>query len=615
MVCVRPAYYFLPAALAAALIFVSRMPSIGPEDLLNASIALSAPLLIAIAAGSGPAPPHYRFATSSLGAAAFRRLLPTAERLVGRAMAFRESEDVAARLTLYLVGGGLTAACVSAAALLSGAPIAALAAAPALLPAMELLVLNSRAGARREWTESELPFFTTLAVALISAGMSFYYVMRRASELPHLFRQLRREALLVVRNVEVVGMGVLEAMDAAARDHPSPLYRSLIYTVTGVTRTGGSVRAAVIDRGREAMASMRMRWEAFAGKMRSLGEISVIVFMLLPLSLSVAGIAFASVAYQGLLVMNLLVLPVLGLMFTVIVLGSVPKVYDLYQPPKPLIPIALAAAAGAGAAAYLGATLAGAKALPISFAAAAAAGSLAVWAAMRGQIEEVRSANAQVPMLLREIVEARKSGLEFHEAIREAALSGRYAGAFGRALKRVAARLMMFSASEASSDLRSWSARMAFHMVHEIEASGGGSPVLLEGTIETLSAYEMNRRNGAAAARLHVALAFMFPLIALVATSMILAIAGQLTSFAQAQQQISFATPAELERVVEMAWLSVAEASVMLMIAISRAMDLHFYNLWRVAAVSAALIATVLVQPAVMHQLASFLMPSASVGG
>jgi len=611
---VNTAYYFLPAILAVALIVATRVPSVGPEDLLNASIALSAPLLIALAAGSGPAPPHYRFASSSLGGAVFRRLLPTVERLVGRAMAFRESEDVAARLTLYLVGGLLTAACVSAAALLSGAPLAAVAAAPALLPIVEVLSLSSKASSRREWTESELPFFTTLAVALISAGMSFYYVLRRAGELPHLFRQLRRESLLVLRNVEVVGMGVLEAMDAAARDHPSQLYRGLIYTVTGVTRTGGSVRAAVIDRGREAMAAMRMRWEAFATRMRSLGEISVIVFMLLPLSLSVAGIAFAGVAYQGLIAMNLLVLPVLGLMFTVIVLGSVPKVYDLYQPPKTLLPMALAAAAGTGLAAYLAASSAGAKALPIAFAAAAAAGSMVVWLIMRGQIEEVRSANAQVPMLLREIVEARKSGLEFHEAIREAALSGRYTGAFGRALKRVAARLTMFSASEASADLRSWAARMAFHMVHEIEASGGGSPVLLEGTIETLSAYEMNRRNGAAAARLHVFMAYMFPAIALVATSMILSIAGQLTSFAQAQQQISFATPEELERVVEMAWLSVAESSVMLMVAISRAMDLHFYNLWRVAAVSAALIAMVLIQPVVMHQLGSFLMPSTSVG-
>jgi len=79
---VNTAYYFLPAILAVALIVATRVPSVGPEDLLNASIALSAPLLIALAAGSGPAPPHYRFASSSLGGAVFRRLLPTVERLV-----------------------------------------------------------------------------------------------------------------------------------------------------------------------------------------------------------------------------------------------------------------------------------------------------------------------------------------------------------------------------------------------------------------------------------------------------------------------------------------------------------------------------------------------------
>jgi hypothetical protein len=404
-------------------------------------------------------------------------------------------------------------------------------------------------------------------------------------------------------------------MEEAAKDHPSPLFRSLMYTITGVSRSGGSVKAAVIDRGREAMAAMRQRWEAFANRMKSLGEISVIVFMLLPLSLAVAGIAFASVAYQGLLVMNLLGLPVLGFMFTIIVIGSVPKVYDIYEPPKFLFPLALLAGIGAGVAGYIVASSLGAKALPIAFAAGAGAASATVWLMMRNQVQEVFSSNSQVPRLLREVVEARKSGMEFHEAIREAALSGRYTGAFGRVLKKVAAGMTIFSASESAKVMRSWSARMAFLMLDEIENSGGGSPVLLEGTIETLSAYDMNRRNGAAAARLHMFMAFLFPAIALIATSMILAIAGQLSSLAEAQQQVRFATPAELERVVEMAWLSVAEASIILTLAISRAMDLSFYNLWRVVVVSVFLIAAVVIQPMVMHQLAGFLMPQSPVGG
>jgi hypothetical protein len=44
-------------------------------------------------------------------------------------------------------------------------------------------------------------------------------------------------------------------------------------------------------------------------------------------------------------------------------------------------------------------------------------------------------------------------------------------------------------------------------------------------------------------------------------------------------------------------------------------MDLSFYNLWRVAVVSVFLIAAVVIQPMVMHQLAGFLMPQSPVGG
>jgi hypothetical protein len=608
-----PITFLISGVLSALLVFLMRR-SLEPEVLIAGSVAVSSSLPVLMASGLGPEAP-FRFASSSLGSPVFQRVLPKAQRMVRAAMAFRESEEFAARISLVIVGGALSALGALAAAAISGVPFVAVASVIGFVPLFEFLSVSSKASSRREWTEAELPFFTTLAVALISAGMSFYYVLRRASELPYIFRQVRKEALLVVRNVEVVGMGLLEAMEEAAKDHPSPLFRSLMYTITGVSRSGGSVKAAVIDRGREAMVAMRQRWEAFANRMKSLGEISVIVFMLLPLSLAVAGIAFASVAYQGLLVMNLLGLPVLGFMFTILVIGSVPKVYDIYDPPKFLFPLALLAGIGAGVAGYIVASSFGAKALPIAFASGAGAASATVWLMMRNQVQEVFSSNSQVPRLLREVVEARKSGMEFHEAIREAALSGRYTGPFGRILKKVAARMTMFSASESAKDMRSWSARMAFLMLDEIESSGGGSPVLLEGTIETLSAYDMNRRNGAAAARLHMFMAFLFPAIALIATSMILAMAGQLSSLAEAQQQVRFATPAELERVVEMAWLSVAEASIILTIAISRAMDLSFYNLWRVAVVSMFLIVAVVIQPMVMHQLAGFLMPQSPVGG
>jgi pilus assembly protein TadC len=607
-----PLFYLAVGVLCAALALLMR-GSLEPEVLIAGAVAVSSSLPVLMASGLGPDAP-LRFASSSMGFPVFQRVLPVARRMIRSAMEFRMSEVFAARLSLLIVGGALSGLGALAAAAISGVPLVAVGAVLGFVPLFEVISVRSKASSRKEWTEAELPFFTRLAVALVSAGMSFYYVLRRASELPYIFRQVGKEARLVVKNVEVVGMGVLEAMEEAATEHPSPLFRSLMFTITGVSRSGGSVKAAVTDRGREAMAAMRQRWEAFANRMRGLGEVSVILFMLVPLSLAVAGIAFASVAWQALLVMNLLALPVLGFLFTLLIMSSVPKVYDLYDPPKLLLPLALLAGMGAGLAGYVVAASVGAKALPIAFASGAGAASATVWLAMRGQVQEVLSSNSQVPRLLREVVEARKSGMEFHEALREAALSGRYTGPFGRILKKVAARMMMFPASESAKDMRSWSARMAFLMLDEIENSGGGSPVLLEGTIETLSAYDMNRRNGAAAARLHMFMAFLFPAIALVATSMIIGMAGQLSSFAEAQQQVRFATPAELERVVEMAWLSVAEASVMLTLAISRAMDLSFYNLWRVAVVSVFLIVAVVIQPMVMHQLAGFLMPQSPVG-
>jgi Flp pilus assembly protein TadB len=115
--------------------------------------------------------------------------------MVRAAMAFRESEEFAARISLVIVGGALSALGVLAAAAISGVPLVAVVAVLGFVPLFEFLSVSSKASSRREWTEAELPFFTTLAVALISAGMSFYYVLRRASELPYIFRQVRRRCL------------------------------------------------------------------------------------------------------------------------------------------------------------------------------------------------------------------------------------------------------------------------------------------------------------------------------------------------------------------------------------------------------------------------------------
>lgn len=601
---VTPAYYLLPGAVSAALALLTAW------DPLAMAIPLAASILVFVSSGGSTE----GFASSPLGAPFRDRALGMARSLMRRAMAFGSSAELGAQMTLSI--GALPPILMASAlaAVASRSPLPLAGAALAAVPLFQVLRLRSSASSRKEWTESELPFFATIAVALVSSGLSFYYVLKRVSELPHLFRQIRREALLVVRNVEVVGMGVLEAMDEVARDHPSDLFRSLIYTVTGVSRTGGSVTRALEERGKEALLSMRRRWEAFASRMRTLGEMSIIVFMILPLSLAVAGIAFASVAYQGMLLVNLLALPVLGFMFNIIVLSSVPRALDVYTPPR-YLPALFVLGPAAGVLTYLVAGAAGLqRSLVLAFSVAVGVASMAVYLVMRGQLEEVRSSNEQTPRLLREVIEARKSGMDYYEAVRTAALSGRYGGAFGRVLKKIAARMTMFPPSESASTARSWATRMCFFMLDEVERSGGGSPVLLEGVVETLSAYHISRKEGAASARLYLFLAFAFPLLTLFATSMILSIAGQLQSFAEAQQQLRFATPAEMEQVVEMAWLSVGEAGVMMLLAVSRAMDLCYYGLWRIAVFSVLLALAAMLQPATMHLMVGFFIQPPSAG-
>lgn len=589
-----PVYYVAPAILTFVLILFFS------GDIVSATVPPSMALILLLTGSDAES-----FTSGPIGRPLYSVLLPKIREKLRRGMVFVSSRDVAKRASIALAGALiLTPACVLA-ALAAGAPIATLGAVPAALPLITLLPYFTRAGHRREWTESELPFFTTVAVALVSAGMSFYYVLKRCAELPHLFKQIRREAHLVIRNVELIGMGVLEAMDAVASEHPSEQFRSLLFTITGVTRTGGSVRQALVDRGREALLMMRKRWEVFAGRMKTLGELSVIVFMVLPMALSVSAIAFASVAFQGMLVMNIMILPSLGVMTLILVVSYVPRVYDIYSPPKALLPMTIGVGIGISLLSYLILSqILPTRAVVLSFLSGVGVASLLSYLIMRGQIAEVKSSDEQIARLLREIVEARKSGEDIYDAVRNAAVSGRYSGPFGKVLKRIAARMLMFPPSQSAASARSWSTRMAFFMMDEIETSGGGSPVLLEGVIEALSAYSLSRREGASSVRLYMVLAMMFPLITLFATSMILSIAGQL-SFTQAAQQVRFATPVELESVVQMSWFSVTEAGIFMTLAIGRGIDLSFYGSWRVALFCGLTAATILAQPILLDALSA----------
>ncbi len=366
---------------------------------------------------------------------------------------------------------------------------------------------SAKASERKNGVESELPFFAAYLATMARGGASISQVLERVAKLK-VFKAMRREASMVIRDVNMFGKDPMEALEANALDHPSHLYRDFILGYVTTVRTGGDVLHYLEIRTQDVFNRRMADLKLIAERMSMFTEMYITVAVIMTLVFYVfftisaifpAG-KFAGIA--GLLLFSFAVLPTLNLLILYMIHASQPKSPISFKTPYRAfifvgIPLALAAfpimfyLTGAyhvfervDKGVIMG--------LDVTLAATLVAMSLPPAYEHVKENRKLKGLSRATAAFLRDLAEIRKTGLSPERSIISVVQERSY-GPLDRIVKRLATALIMGLDVEQAlrrvlRGVKSWILLANMRFLSDSIMVGGGSPE----TLDALARYAYN---------------------------------------------------------------------------------------------------------------------------
>ena len=372
---------------------------------------------------------------------------------------------------------------------------------PAIILYTPSLSAKNRVSERKTNVRDELPFFALLSSVMQSAGRSLVDAFRGTLG-KQILPAMEVEARLLQKSIGF-GKDLVGALDDLASTHPDDSFKHFLYGYTGVLKSGGDVVLYLSDRTREYLASMRFRWQSYAEKVGTIGEMLIIVFVLLPLLLVVGAITMPPDLVAMISYVSVAALPIIALLMYFMVKSVQPRVYDILGGDVRLGLVGVAA--GALVSSFTGQ-------IWLMVAVSGAAGATLYGLPVRAQIREVRLTEAALPDFLRSIAEYRKIGYNMRKAILETATKTKFNPVFDSILERIAAQMSLgVRLGEVKVAMRSWLGRMTMFILDQITESGGGTPANIEDLYNFISGYNRLKKEATSSVGLYRMLGYAVP--------------------------------------------------------------------------------------------------------
>jgi flagellar protein FlaJ len=319
---------------------------------------------------------------------------------------------------------------------------------------------------RREGVERELPFFAVLVSVLGSAGVPLYSIFKDLGG-GEIFGRIGREALLVRRDVEILGLNPNEAFERIASSHPSKRFSEFLLGYTSKVRSGGDVPLYLVGESGSLLRDLEDGWGRYAARVGIVGSMMITVFGVVPLLLMVVGVFSPGISIVGLVAFTGLGVPA----FTVALLYMTGRM----QPTKGE---AVEGRAGTAVALALPGAVLG---LLTRLAWVGVAGALFIFftaygLSVRGRLAETKGVDEGTSRFLKDLLEYRRQEYDLAKSVVSIEASGGYNKHFDRVLSRVASQLRAgVPLDEVKVECRGALGRLAFVLLGKMARSGGGT--------------------------------------------------------------------------------------------------------------------------------------------
>ncbi|AKA75007.1 type II secretion system F family protein [Saccharolobus solfataricus] len=370
---------------------------------------------------------------------------------------------------------------------------------------------KSRAREIRDDIQDEIPFFVTLITIINASGTTIYEGMRKILQFP-IFKAMKKEALLIIRDIEFFGKSPLDALEHRSRLTLNRDYSWFLAGYSSIIRSGGDIEAYLFQKAREFLNWLQFRWRFYSERTSFLGELIVILFLIFPMFL--IALAFFT---SGAVISFLLIIPILfGTILYTITANNRPRYMDSIGLTKLQLLIGfIAALLTAGVIEIFLDEIYYAIGLGLlSF-------SLASTIFMYNQIREINDVENSLPQFLRDITEFRKIGYDLSRAIKTLAEEKRYRREFNRVLNEITKQDSMgIPITRAKINTRSWLGKFSLTTVQILIESGAVRPDLLEYLTEFTLNFIQSKKEAFSRMRAYQVLGILTPLL-LIATILI----------------------------------------------------------------------------------------------
>ncbi len=194
-----------------------------------------------------------------------------------------------------------------------------------------LIYPSIKQGQRKQKVETELPFFAAYLATMVRAGVSVSKILERVSQLK-IFDAMRKEALIIVRNINMFGEDPLKAIEDHVIDHPSYKFREFMLGYTTTVKTGGDVTHYIEIRTQDIFSSRMNDLKLIAERTSMFTEIYITVAVIMTIVFyvffTISSIFPAAGGFGGiaqLTVFSFVILPMLTIFILYLIHSNQPK--------------------------------------------------------------------------------------------------------------------------------------------------------------------------------------------------------------------------------------------------------------------------------------------------
>ncbi len=192
-----------------------------------------------------------------------------------------------------------------------------------------MIMPMSMASDRGNNLEMEMPFAATYVTVMASGGIPPYLSFKRLSNVK-LMPAMRKEAREIIKDVEILGVDPLTAMESAAKKNPLDIFRDFVSGYASTVIIGGDVTHFLETKSQDIFKTRSARVKAAAERLGMLLETFIIVMVLMSLCFyilfSVESIYSTGISsYSTMLMYTYVFTPILSVVFIYLAHSMQPK--------------------------------------------------------------------------------------------------------------------------------------------------------------------------------------------------------------------------------------------------------------------------------------------------